>query len=173
MSAGPPDGGDRVGGAEGAEGAEGMDGRLADPASLRRIERVAMVWTAVGAVGLAVVSRVTGASWGLAALAAGVLTGVSAVSIVAFRGLQRIVSALGPADQDTRERRTIGWRQGLAALLRLCLLGALVIGGSLRLGPRFSPALVLGFSTLPAALMTEGLLQMVRALRGKEHDGFS
>lgn len=152
-----------------------LDDRLADPASLRRIERLAVVWTVVGVVGVAIASRVSepAASWSEAALRAAVLTGVSAVSIVAFRGLQRIVSALGPADQDTRKQRTIGWRQGLAALLRLCLLGALVIGGSLQLGPRFSPALVLGFSTLPAALMTEGLLQVVRALRGKEDDGCS
>jgi len=149
--------------------------RLADLASLRRMERLAVAWTVVGAVGLVIVSRSSApaASWAAAILQAAVLTGVSAASIVSFRGLQRIVSTLGPADQDTRKQRTIGWRQGLAALLRLCLLGALVIGGSLQLGSRFSPALVLGFSTLPAALMTEGLLQVVRALRGKEHDGFS
>ncbi len=144
-----------------------------------------MAWTVVGAAGLAVAPIFVDSDGGSAVLSAvlwpstwldrglvaAVLTGVSAVSILAFRGLQRIVSTLGPADQDTRKQRTIGWRQGLAALVRLCLLGALVIGGSLQLGPRFSPALVLGFSTLPAALMTEGLLQVVRALRGKEHDG--
>jgi len=156
-------------------GVDRGEGRLADPASLRRIERLAAGWTVVGAVGLAAGAWASGmaGSWPVALLEAAVLTGVSTASIVAFRGLQRIVSSLGPADQDTRKQRTIGWRQGLAALLRLCLLGALVIGGSLRLGPQLTPALVLGFSTLPAALMTEGLLQVVRALRGKEHDGFS
>lgn len=152
------------------------EGRLADVESLRRIERLAIGWTAVGATVLWVATPPVGGG-----APAGVLTGVAAASIVSFRGLQRIVSAMGPADptlgsarvEDQPKERAIGWRQGLAALVRLCLLGALLIAGSLLLPPRFFPALVLGFSTLPAALMTEGLLQSVRALRGKDHDGFS
>lgn|GEM_PF-1671011 len=151
---------------------DGGEDRLADSGSLRRIERMAIGWTVVGTAVIAWTAPFQGGQPSALA-AASVLTGVSAASIVAFRGLQRIVSTLGPADQDTRKQRTIGWRQGLAALVRLCLLGALVIGGSLRLGQQYAPALVLGFSTLPAALMTEGLLQVVRALRGKDPDGFS
>lgn len=162
-------------------------GPLADPAGLRRIELLAVAWTGVAVAALLV--AVGGDGAGLAVAAVAVLTGVSAVSIVAFRGLQRIVSGMGAAgpredrgrgperspdrSRNERRHRTIGWRQGLAALVRLGLLGALVVGGSLLLGPRLAPALVLGFSTLPAALMTEGLLQIVRALRGKEDDGFS
>lgn len=142
------------------------EGRLADPAALRRVEWIAVGWTAL-CVALFVM-----AGQGVSAL---VLTGVSAVSIVAFRGLQRIVAAMGPADPNQVEvrhkHRTIGWRQGLAVLVRLCLLGALLVAGWLFVDQRSFPALILGFSTLPAALMTEGLLQLVRALRGKDHDG--
>jgi len=149
-------------------GPAGDEERLADLAALRRIEWLAVGWTVLAATLFVVFGRATGAL---------VLTGVSAVSIVAFRGLQRIVTALGPADPNQGEvqqkHRTIGWRQGLAVLVRLCLLGALLVAGAFHLGQRFFPALILGFSTLPAALMTEGLLQLVRALRGRDHDGIS
>ncbi len=149
-------------------GPTGDEERLADQDALRRIERIAVGWTVLAAALFTVSGQPGGAL---------VLTGVSAVSIVAFRGLQRIVTALGPAAPNEGEvqqkHRTIGWRQGLAVLVRLCLLGALLVAGSLYLGQRFFPALILGFSTLPAALMTEGLLQLVRALRGKDHDGIS
>jgi len=153
-------------------GPAGDEERLADLAALRRIERLAAGWTVLAAALFVVFGRATGAL---------VLTGVSAVSIVAFRGLQRIVTALGPADPNQgpnqgevqQKHRTIGWRQGLAVLVRLCLLGALLVVGAFHLGQGFFPALILGFSTLPAAMMTEGLLQLVRALRGKDHDGIS
>lgn len=144
------------------------DERLADVAALRRVERLALAWTILGAT-VAVALGHAGTAL--------VLTGVSAVSIVAFRGLQRIVAAVGPAGPNQGEvqqkHRTIGWRQGLAVLVRLCLLGALLVAGWFHLDQRHFPALILGFSTLPAALMTEGLLQLVRALRGKDHDGIS
>ncbi|MGD2115581.1 MAG: hypothetical protein PVG07_11035 [Acidobacteriota bacterium] len=182
------------------EGA-GDGARLADAASLRRIERAGVAWALIAAGALWAAGPVAGAEAG-GPLPAAALTAVAAASIVAFRGLQEIVSVLGPAsptparsdgprapepgappespsqtanDQGPEGKSSgrIGWRQGLAALVRLCLLGALLITGSFLLGPRFFPALVLGFSTLPAALMTEGLLQMVRALRRKDHDGFS
>lgn len=142
-----------------AEGAGERLAELADRGLLRRLELLAAGWTAVGVL-----------AWLAAGPPAGalVLTGASAVSIVAFRGLQRIVAALGPRDETrdpTRARRPV-W----AALIRLGLLGALLMAGALLLDRGLFPALVLGFSTLPAALMTEGLLQAVRALRGKDHD---
>jgi hypothetical protein len=179
--------------------------RLADSAVLRRVERLGIAWAVLAAGGLWIAGAVAGVPRG-GALPAVTLTVVAAASIVAFRGLQRIVSALGPAgpvpaESEPRDSRSwdtridsearvriqdpeigvskekasekIGWRQGLTALVRLCLLGALLITGTFLLGPRFFPALALGFSTLPAALMTEGLLQMVRALRRKDHDGVS
>lgn len=143
---------------------------LADPGLLRRLELLAVGWTAVGAGGFVL------AGSGTRAL---VLTGASAASIVAFRGLQRIVSAIGPRD-GTRDQSPArepapptgeGRRgPGLAVLIRLGLLGALLVAGSVLLAPGHFPAFVLGFSTLPAALMTEGLLQAGRALRGKDHD---
>lgn len=146
--------------------------RLADRGLLRRIELLAAGWTAVGAGGCLAAGSPAGAL---------VLTGASAVSIVAFRGLQRVVAAIGPRDETrdptdqtdpTRTSRAgeTGGRPGLGAVVRLGTLGALLIAGSFLLDPGHYPALVLGFSTLPAALMTEGLLQAVRALRGKDHD---
>ena len=138
---------------------------LADLATLRRLELLALGWTAVGAATFLAAGHPRGAL---------VLTGASAASIVAFLGLQRIVSSLRPGEQDDQDKqRSIGWRQGLAALVRLGLLGALAVAGAVFLGRRFFTALVLGFSTLPAALMTEGLLQMAGTLRGKDHDGSS
>lgn len=165
----------------------GDAGTLADPGSLRRIELVTVAWTAAGAVAYGLVRSWPGAL---------VLTGVSAVAIVLFRGLQRIVSTLGPGGNGPpeppegggpvpaepapaepfppRDRDAIGWRTALGAIVRLALLGAVAVAGSFLLEPEYFPAIVLGFSTLPAALMTEGLLQGLRALerrgRGKDHD---
>jgi len=137
----------------------GRGGELADRGLLLRLELLAAGWTAVGAVALLAAGAPAGAL---------VLTGASAASIVAFRGLQRIVAAVGPRG-ETRDP-TRARRPALAALVRLGLLGALLMAGSFLLDRGLFPALVLGFSTLPAALMTEGLLQAVRALRGKDHD---
>lgn len=165
----------------------GGAGTLADSGSLRRIELVAVAWTAAGALAYGLVRSWSG---GL------VLTGVAAVAIVLFRGLQRIVSTLGPGGsgpaeppegggplpaepaptepRPPRDRGAIGWRTALGAIVRLALLGAVAVAGSLLLEPEYFPAIVLGFSTLPAALMTEGLLQGLRALqrigRGEDHD---
>lgn len=147
--------------------------RLADRAGLWRIERFAIVWTVVGAVVLAVLDRFA---------AAAVLTGVSAASIVGFRGLQGVVSALGPDEDDDEtteqsgprpdRQRRFGARHGFLALARLAFLGGVLLF-SLSLGPETLPGLVSGFSTLPAAFLTEGAWQAVRALRGKEDDGDS
>lgn len=155
-------------------------GALADPGSLHRIERLAVAWTAAGALGYGLASSWRGAL---------VLTAISGVAIVLFRGLQRIVSVLGPAGtapgdpleadrppppDSTEDRGLFGGRTALGAVTRLALLGAVAVAGSLLLEPEYFPAIVLGFSTLPAALMTEGLLQALRALqredRGRDHD---
>lgn len=153
--------------------------RLADAASLRRLELVAVAWTVAAALAYGLARSWTGAL---------VLTGASVASIVGFRGLQRIVSALGPAEpagespappvpevaepapSAGEDAGTIGWRPGLGALVRLGLLGLIAGAGAFLLDPEHFPAIVLGFSTLPAALMTEGLLQALRALRGRDHD---
>jgi len=140
-----------------------VSGALADVASLRRIERGAAAWTLAGALAYVALGRFP---------AALVLTVVSAASIVSFRGLQGIVSAIGPAEQEDREVK-VGWRRSLRAFLRLGLLGAFLIACGLLLDRRLFPAIVLGCSTLPAALMTEGLLQAVRAFRGRDHDDVS
>jgi hypothetical protein len=141
------------------------DAPLADVAGLRRIERMAIAWTGVGAAVFLVLGR---------PLAAVVLTGVSAASIVGFRGLQRVISALGPrdvetTDQTTHETRNDDGRHRLVALGRFTFLGLVLLMG-ISLGPEAHPGLVSGFSTLPAALMTEGFLQAVRAFRGKDDD---
>lgn len=133
------------------------------------MEGVAAAWAVAAGLGYGLWR-----SWAGAA----VLTGAGAVSIVAFRGLQRIVSALGPeesagrtpvpevAEPDSNTGK-IGRRPGLSAVVRLGLLAGIVGAGSFLLEPEHFPAIVLGFSTLPAAVMTEGLLQVVRALRDR------
>lgn len=170
------------------DGAPGTpeEGRLADLGSLRRIEAMAAGWAVVAAAG-----------WGLAASwrGAAILTGAAAASIVGFRALQRIVSALGPTEDqienqptgrpDTTEdsepagshdRRSGLGAPGIGFLVRLGLLGAAIAAGAFLLEPEHFPAVVLGFSTLPAALVTEGLWQVVRAFRERgrgrdRHDG--
>lgn len=139
---------------------------LADVASLRRIERMAYGWTAVGVVVFLALGR---------PVAAAVLTGVSAASIVGFRGLQRVISALGPRDVETTDQTTHepleldDGRHRFVALIRFVFLGLVLLMG-ISLGPEAHPGLVSGFSTLPAALMTEGFLQAVRAFRGTDDD---
>jgi hypothetical protein len=96
---------------------------------------------------------------------------------VAFRGLQRIVSAVRPEGRagrgESEEGRPegVGWRPGLAALARFVLLFGLLFAGALLLDPAYFPAIVLGFSTLPASLITEGLYRAARSIRGRDqHD---
>lgn len=157
------------------------DGRLADPGSLRRIEAIAAGWGVIAGLG-----------WGLAASWAGaaVLTAAAAASIVGFRALQQIVSALGPTEDQagnqpagrpeptedpgadgTHDRRSGLGAPGIGFLVRLGLLAAVIAAGAFLLEPEHFPAVVLGFSTLPAALVTEGLWQVVCALRGARSGG--
>lgn len=159
----------------------GDEPRLVDLASLRRVETLAVAWTVVGAAGTAVLSPA-----GRSLAAALVLTAASAASIVSFRALQRVVSALRPEAPENRTPAGIdspppdgdeplprvaphrSGRETVIALLRWAALGALLVTGALLLDRDLFPAIILGFSTLPAALMTEGLWQAVRALRGED-----
>lgn len=153
----------------GDDGPGSRSAALADPGTLRRLELLAVGWTAVGAAGFLMAG---------AASAALVLTGASALSIVAFRGLQRIVSAVQPEERAGSENtgeggeerpEGVGWRPGLAALVRFLVLFGLLAAGALLLDPEYFPAIVLGFSTLPASLITEGLYRAARSIRGRDH----
>lgn len=157
----------------GDDGPGSRSAALADPGTLRRLELLAVGWTVAGAAGFLIAG---------AASAALVLTGASALSIVAFRGLQRIVSAVQPEERAGSEAgpgktgeggeerpEGVGWRPGLAALVRFLVLFGLLAAGALLLDPEYFPAIVLGFSTLPASLITEGLYRAARSIRGRDH----
>lgn len=158
--------------------------RLADLAGLRRIEGLAVGWLVIGIVAFAV----AGDRPKLVALT---LAGVA--GIVGFRGLQRVVSALGPdppdepddapeeptdaaasqreteeeTDDPTDRPRRGGARALALAAGRLLILGA-PVGAALLLGTESLPGLIAGYTVVPAALITEGLAEIVRALKGKE-----
>jgi hypothetical protein len=97
-----------------------------------------------------------------------VLTLAAAASIVAFRGLQRLVGQLaagGPEHRrpiDRRSRRLVGLRFSLLTLAPLA---------SLWMDSERALALVVGFSALPLAVLTEGLLQLGFALIGRDRHG--
>ena len=100
--------------------------------------------------------------------AALVLTLTAAASIVAFRGLQGLVGQLqagtGEPDPgtpiDRRSRRLVWLRFSLLTLAPLA---------SLWMDSERALALILGFSVLPLAIMTEGLLQLVFVLADRPH----
>lgn len=127
---------------------------------LRRLERLAAAY-AIAGVGLLLVGR---RSFGGAV----VLTLTAAVSIVAFRGLQELVGRLqvgegrsGTPESSARLRRRLVW-------LRLSLL-LLIPLASLWLDSERALALILGFSVLPLAIMTEALLQLASILVVRNH----
>ena len=157
----------------GGGGPASRSAALEDPGTLRRLELLAVAWTVVGAAGFLIAG---------APAAALVLTGASALSIVAFRGLQWIVSALQPEERAGSEAGSgktegggegrsprAGRRPGLAALVRFVVLFGLLSAGALLLDREDFPAIVLGFSTLPASLISEGLYQAARSIRGRDH----
>lgn len=129
---------------------------------LRRLERLAAAYGVAGAVLLLVLRR--------SVAAALVLTLTAAASIVAFRGLQGLVGRLQAGagteepgtrrDGDRRSRRLVWLRFGLLLLVPLA---------SRLLDSERALALVLGFSVLPLAIMTEGLLQLVYVLAPRDH----
>ena len=126
---------------------------------LRRLE-----WMAAG-YGLA------GAFWMLAidaAAAALVLTLAAAASIVAFRGLQELVGQLAAGRPDTR--RPIDRRSRRLVWLRFSLL-TLAPLVSLWMDSERALGLVIGFSVIPLAVVTEGLLQVGWVLITRNHGG--
>lgn len=129
---------------------------LAAPESLRRIERLALAW------GLAGLAAFLAAGRPRDALA---LTLATLVSMVSFRGLERLVVRLGPGGA-----RKLGWRGGLLIGLRFALLGG-ALAAALSLSSGNLLGLIAGFSVLPAALMTEGARLAIRAMSGKDRDG--
>jgi len=125
-------------------------------AVLRRVERTALLWGLLFVLGWAVVEH---SADGLL-----VLTLAAAASMVSFRGLRRLVWQLGAREGGKSNRPTI-----LFAVLRLSVVALLPLA-SLWLDTRQVLALALGFSVLPAALMSEALLQFL-PFRSRPRDG--
>jgi hypothetical protein len=125
-------------------------------AVLRRVERTALLWGLLFVLGWAVVEHSVDGFI--------VLTLAAAASMVSFRGLQRLVWQLGAREGGKSNRPTI-----LFAVLRLSVVALLPLA-SLWLDSRQVLALALGFSVLPAALMSEALLQFL-PFRSKPRDG--
>ena len=97
-----------------------------------------------------------------------VLTLAAAASIFAFRGLQTLVGQLAagsprtPRPIDGRSRRLVWLR---FSLLTLAPLISLWMDSERALG------LVMGFSVIPLAAVTEGLLQLGFVLMGRREHG--
>jgi hypothetical protein len=130
---------------------------------LRRLEWLAALYGLAGALWLlALRGSVAGAL---------VLTLTAAVSIVSFRGLQGLVGQLqaGAGRPEPRsETRPSDRRSRRLVWLRFSLL-TLAPLASLWLDSDRALALILGFSVLPLAIMTEGLLQLVFVLVDHDH----
>jgi hypothetical protein len=97
-----------------------------------------------------------------------VLTLAAAASIVAFRGLQGLVGQLAAGRPGTRKpidrrSRRLVWLR--FSLLTLAPLVSLWMDSERALG------LVIGFSALPLAIVTEGLLQLGHGLVARNHGG--
>jgi hypothetical protein len=97
-----------------------------------------------------------------------VLTLAAAASIVAFRGLQGLVIRLAAGRTDTRtpidrRSRRLVWLR--FSLLTLAPLVSLWMDSERALG------LVIGFSVLPLAVLTEGLLQLGHVVVARNHGG--
>jgi hypothetical protein len=118
---------------------------------LRRLEWLAAGYGVAGALILLLARS--------SASGAVVLTLAAAASIVAFRGLQGLVGQL----QKSETRKSIGRRNRLLVWLRFSLL-TLAPLVSLWMDAERALALVMGFSVLPLAMVTEGLLQLAHAL---------
>jgi hypothetical protein len=100
-----------------------------------------------------------------------VLTLAAAASIVAFRGLQRLVGQLASGAQESPEtRRPIDRRSRRLVWLRFSLL-TLAPLLSLWMDSERALGLVMGFSVIPLAAVTEGLLQLGFVLMGRREHG--
>lgn len=111
---------------------------------LRRIASLAMVYGAVGGLAYAASRGYVGAL---------VLTLSAVASIVNFRGLEAFAILLEPQRQGT-----LGVRNTLLITLRLVILAGVVLA-ALALGAQYLLAVILGFSVLPAALITEAVIE--------------
>ena len=118
---------------------------------VRRIERWAWTYSVAGGLWFALWQ-----DW----RAALVLTVTGVLSIVNFRALQLQVRLLAP-----RVDGRLSTADGLLLLLRLSFLGGIVFG-AFYLGSKYLLALILGFFTLPLALMSEALWQLFGMVRG-------
>lgn len=131
------------------------EGAVGDRATLRRIQLLTLVYGVLG-------GSVFG--WWAGWFSGVVLTLTALATIVSFRGLEVMTRLLEP-----REHGDLGLYNSLLILLRYTVLaGGLV--AALLLGSNHFLALVLGFSALPAALMTEGLLSGLHAVREASDD---
>lgn len=90
-----------------------------------------------------------------------VLTLSALASIVNFRGLEAFAILLEPQRQGT-----LGARNTLLITLRLVILAG-VVSAALVLGARYLLAVILGFSVLPAALVTEAVIEACGVDRGR------
>lgn len=137
------------------------DSRGPDRRVLRRVEGFTLAWAALG-LGVFLLR-----GEGHRALA---LTGLTLVGIFSFRGLERLALALDPSDpQLGHQSKRSGWRLGFRLLNRQFLLGGSAVA-ALLLDRETLPGVLVGLLTLPAGLSTEGLVTLLRALRGKEDD---
>jgi hypothetical protein len=127
---------------------------------LRRLEWMAAGFALAGALWILLARRSAGTAL--------VLTLAAAASIVAFRGLQGLVGQLAAGRPDTRKpidrrSRRLVWLR--FSLLTLAPLVSLWMDSERALG------LVIGFSVLPLAVVTEGLLQVGWVLFSRNHGG--
>ncbi len=137
---------------------DGSSGSDSEPLLvLRRIERLMVFFWLLGVVSWLVFLG----GWGNVLI----LTLAAAASIVSFRGLRRLVWRMGAREGGKIDRRT----QFLAGLRFTIVL--LLPAASIWLTTRQTLALIAGFSSLPFAVITEGLSQFVRAPRSEPTDG--
>ena len=124
---------------------------------LRRVERFIYVY---GLAGVAFWLVVMG-GW----IEALILTLTAAASIVSFRGLQGLVGSLAVGDRGKLSRRN-----KVSAGVRFATI-LLLPAVSLWLNSRQVLALILGFSSLPLALMTEAAWEFFSPPKSESTDG--
>jgi hypothetical protein len=141
---------------------------------LRRLEWMAAGYGLAGALTLLLLRRSPGGAL--------VLTLAAAASIVAFRGLQGLVGQFAAGQGAGRllpdetphgssdTRRPIERRSRRLVWLRFSLL-TLAPLVSLWMDSERALGLVIGFSALPLAILTEGLLQLGYGLMARNHGG--
>jgi hypothetical protein len=132
------------------------EGRFAAPHILRRVEWLTLGYTLLAAAAFLARERRAGAL---------VLTLLGLATIVGFRSLQGLVAGL-----HATETGRVGWRSVLLFLLRASLLGGAVLA-AVACGSENILAWLAGVSALPAALLTEGMVQLVLSLRERDSNG--